>query len=73
MFRGKQRILAELYDGEFILYGAENGLDITGGGSRTGAEAASLQGYEMTFTGKEKDYAPFAASVTIVGTTATLA
>ena len=63
MFRGKQRVLAELYDGSYILYGALNGLDITGGGSRTGAEAASLQGYELTFTGKEVDYAPFGAGV----------
>jgi len=59
MFRGKQRILAELYDGQFMLLGEKNGVDITGGGSRTGAEAASLQGYELTFTGKEVAYGPF--------------
>ena len=64
MFKGKQRVIAELYDGSHILYGEQNGLDITGGGSRTGAEAASLQGYEVTFTGKELNYAPFAVSVT---------
>jgi len=65
MFKGKQRVIAELYDGSHILYGAENGLDITGGGSRTGAEASSLQGYELTFTGKELHYAPFATAVTV--------
>ena len=65
MFRGKQRVLAELYDGSFLLYGEMNGVDITGGGSRTGAEAASLQGYELTFSGKEQNYAPFATSTTL--------
>ena len=65
MYRGKQRVLAELYDGSYILYGAKNGVDITGGGSRTGAEASSLQGYEMTFTGKEREYAPFGANVAV--------
>jgi len=64
MMKGKQVIVTELYDSSFILYGAYNGLDMTGGGSRTGAEAASLQGYELTWTGKERDYAPFAEAVT---------
>lgn len=67
MFKGKQRVVAELYNGEYILYGAMNGVDITGGGSRTGAEAASLQGYELTFSGKEVDYAPFASTATVSG------
>lgn len=75
MVKGKQRVIVELYDGSYILYGAVNGMDITGGGSRTGAEAASLQGYELTFTGKERDYAPFAASVVVdaTGTSITIA
>ena len=65
IMRGKQVIIAELYNLDendkpiFILYGEENGLDMTGGGSRSGAEAASLQGYELTWTGKERDYARF--------------
>jgi hypothetical protein len=79
MMRGKQIILAELYtktevsDGAggtkevpvFVLYGFANGVDMTGGGSRTGAEAASLQGYELTWTGKERSYAPFVENVTL--------
>ena len=39
---------------------------MTGGGSRTGAEAASLQGYEITWTGKERDYAPFVDGAQVV-------
>ena len=66
MAKSKQRIIAELYNGDFILYGAQNGLDMTGGGSRTGAESASLQGYEITWTGKERDYAPFVTAFTKV-------
>ena len=65
MMKGKQAIIAELYNGTYILYGVMNGLDLTGGGSRTGAEAASLQGYELNWTGKERDYAPFVESPTV--------
>ena len=62
MMKGKQALIAELYNGTYILYGVKNGLDLTGGGSRTGTEAASLQGYELTWTGVERDYAPFVVS-----------
>jgi hypothetical protein len=61
--KGKQIIVAELYNYEsngkpkYIVYGEENGVDMTSGGSRTGAEGASLQGYEVTWTGKELNYA----------------
>ena len=72
MFKGKQRVVAELYNGKYILYGELNGVDITGGGSRTGAEAASLQGYEMVFTGKELNYAPFLAGVALAGDSLTV-
>jgi hypothetical protein len=79
MMRGKQIILAELYtkqsvpDGSggeveipvYILYGMQNGVDMTGGGSRTGAESASLQGYELAWTGKERAYAPFVEGITL--------
>ena len=64
MMKGKQAVIAELYNGMYIIYGVENGLDLTGGGSRTGTEAASLQGYELTWTGTERDYAPFVVSPT---------
>jgi len=72
MMKDKQFVIAELYNKEtlptegstddqqyhkFFLLGEMNGLDMTGGGSRTGAEASSLQGYEITWTGKERRYA----------------
>lgn len=65
MMKSKQRLIAELYNiddsGEtlYVLYGEQNGVDMTAGGSRTGAEGASLQGYEITWTGQERDYAAF--------------
>ena len=59
MMRTKQHLIAELYNGTYVLYGAGNGMDITAGGSRTGAASSDLQGYEITWTGKEKDYAYF--------------
>jgi len=68
MIQGKQAIIAELYDGKYVYLGEANFLDITGGGSRSGAEAASLQGYEMTWTGKEPHYARFVDSATVVVT-----
>jgi len=63
MAKAKQLIVAELYNTEingkpqYILLGEVNGLDMTGGGSRSGDAAASLQGYEVTWTGKELNYA----------------
>lgn len=65
MMKGKQILIAELYDGAYVLYGAFNALDLTGGGSRTGTEAASLQGYELTWTGTERNYAPFVEAPTL--------
>ena len=72
IMKGKQIIVAELYntdsngDAKYAIYGETNGLDLTGGGSRTGAEAASLQGYELTWTGTERNYARFAQQGEIV-------
>jgi len=71
MMRGKQILVAELYTKDdsgntvYVLYGPQNGVDMTGGGSRTGDAAASLQGYELTWTGKERDFAPFAENVCV--------
>jgi len=82
IMRGKQLIIAELYNTDendkplFILYGEENGLDMSGGGSRSGAEASSLQGYELSWTGKERDFAryinPDNVNKTGAGTSASL-
>lgn len=54
LLKSRQEIYVELYNGKFILYGDFDGLDVTAGGSRTGTEAASLQGYEVTWTGRAK-------------------
>ena len=61
----RQLVIAELYNeddngnAKYLYFGEQNGLDITAGGSRSGEEASSLQGYEVTFTGKEFKYARF--------------
>ena len=43
----------------YVLLGEENFMDLTSGGSRSGTESASLQGYELTWTGIEMHYARF--------------
>ena len=70
----KQVIIAELYNKDsagkpkYMYLGEQNGVDITGGGSRSGEEASSLQGYEITFTGKESKYARFVSGAKVKAT-----
>ena len=72
IMQGKQMLVAELYTTVnvgtvetpnmkpvYVLLGESNAMDLTSGGSRSGAEAASLQGYELTWTGVEPHYARF--------------
>ena len=72
----QQVIIAELYNVDsngkplYMYLGEQNGVDITAGGSRSGEESSSLQGYEVTFTGKESKYARFVDGSNVVTTTA---
>lgn len=45
--------IVELMDGTLVLCGQANGLDLTEGNGGTGTAAGDLNGYTLTFTGKE--------------------
>lgn len=47
--------IVELMDGTFVLCGQANGLDLSEGSGGTGTAAGDLNGYTLTFTGKEPE------------------
>lgn len=65
----QNRLLAVIEDrnGKFWLYGKENGLERSGGSAKLGKAMGDLNGYELTFTGDEKDPALEVASAVITG------
>ena len=63
---GRPHILIEDYNGNFRLAGAQNGVEVSVG-TATGGAMGDLNGYNITFEGKEKEPAYFVDSA-IVGT-----
>lgn len=63
------RLLAVIEDrnGKYWLYGKENGLQRSGGKAGTGKAFGDRNGYELTFTGEEKDPALEVTSGIIAG------
>jgi hypothetical protein len=49
--------IAEDKNGKYWYLGHDNGLDITGGTAASGVAAGDRSGYELTFTGQEKELA----------------
>jgi len=47
--------IVEDRNGEVILLGKENGLDVSGGTMASGTAGADRNGYDLQFTGEEKD------------------
>lgn len=62
---GRPHILIEDYNGNFRLAGAQNGVEVSVG-TATGGAMGDLNGYNITFEGKEKEPAYFVDSA-IVG------
>jgi hypothetical protein len=62
---GRPHILIEDYNGNFRLAGIQNGVEVSVG-TATGGAMGDLNGYNITFEGKEKEPA-FFVSPTIVG------
>lgn len=67
----QNRLMAVVEDrnGKYWLYGKENGLERSGGSAKTGKAMGDLNGYELTFTGTEKDPALEVNSGIIAGLT----
>ncbi len=63
---GRPHILIEDYNGNFRLAGIQNGVEVSVG-TATGGAMGDLNGYNITFEGKEKEPAYFVDSA-IVGT-----
>ncbi len=62
---GRPHIIAEDYNGNFFLVGAENGLDVQVN-MVSGSAMGELNGYNLTITGQEKELS-FLVDPTIIG------
>lgn len=58
------QLILESYNGDFRLVGLENGVDFTVG-TTSGGAMGDLSGYNVSFTGKELELAPFVSSALI--------
>ena len=68
----KNNLMAVVQDAndKYWLLGRQNGLDLSAGSSATGTAQADRNGYNLTFTGGEKELAPEVTSGIIAGLTA---
>jgi|GraSoiStandDraft_46_1057282.scaffolds.fasta_scaffold30377_2 hypothetical protein len=57
--RNSLMLIAEDNTGAYRLYGRNNGLRVTDGGAASGTAWADRNGYTLTFSGNEKELAPF--------------
>lgn len=59
--------IAEDRNGKYWMLGKTGGLDITGGTAASGVATGDRSGYELTFSGQEKELAPEVSSAIIAG------
>lgn len=59
--------IAEDRNGKYWMLGKDGGLDITGGTAASGVATGDRSGYELTFSGQEKQLAPEVSSAIISG------
>lgn len=60
-------IIVEDENGNYFLYGASRGLEVSEGDAPTGTAGADLNGYTLTFTGEELDLPYSVSSAAISG------
>ena len=53
MAYGRPHVVVQTFDDKFLLVGAENGADVTGGTAVTGTAMGDLNGYTLTLTANE--------------------
>lgn len=53
MAYGRPHVIVQTFDDKFLLVGAENGADVTGGTAVTGTAMGDLNGYTLTLTANE--------------------
>jgi len=59
MMYGRPQVFVEDYNGNIVLCGVENGMEMTAGTIVTGGAGSDLTGYTVELTGTEKLGAPF--------------
>ena len=59
MARMNLLVFVEDYNGNIYMLGKEGGMDVSGGDVKTGRQMGDMSGYELVFTGEEKDQANF--------------
>ncbi len=62
---GRPQIVVEDRNGNFMLAGLSDGMDLTGGNIATGGGKADFNGYNLTFSGEEAQGAPFLSAAAI--------
>jgi hypothetical protein len=62
---GRPQVVVEDRNGNFMLAGLSEGMDVTGGSIVTGGAKADFNGYNLTFTAEEKEPSPFLDSASI--------
>jgi len=53
MAYGRPHVIVQTFDDKFLLVGADNGADVTGGTAVTGTAMGDLNGYTLTLTANE--------------------
>ena len=53
MAYGRPHVIVQTFDDKFLMVGAENGADVTGGTAVTGTAMGDLNGYTLTLTANE--------------------
>jgi len=67
LIKNRCSIIVETKDGTFWLFGKDNGMEVTGGTGNSGQAMNEFQGYQLTFSGMEKEYANEVSSSIIAG------
>ena len=67
--KARPHVIIEDYNGNYLLIGAVNGADCSGGTIVTGASMGDLSGFTLTMTGQEKLPAYFVDSAIVIADT----
>lgn len=60
---GRPHVIVQDNNDNYLLLGKDKGVRLTAGTKQTGTAGNELSGYNLTFTGREKESAPFFTSI----------
>lgn len=58
LIKNRMAMIVETKDGSFFLFGKDFGVEVSAGTGNSGQAMNEFQGYQLTFTGMEKAFAP---------------